>query len=160
MSQHEIQSQVAEAAMQNWDMTLGDLNKISVEYENDGWETVVLHPGEVQVVSKDEDLPGLDVLIPDDEYRELEATLESGVSFDSYEVYKDLLDGVVHLIVVLEDASANTVLMYPAYYGPEDSRLITNGCRENGLRTYLRRLNGEFVELTHTDPELFAPPTK
>jgi len=160
MSQHEIQSQVVDAAMQNWDTTLDDLNKISTEYENDGWETVVLHPGEVQVVSEDKDLTGLDILIPDDEYRELEDKLESGISFDSYEVYKDLLDGVVHLIVVLEDASAKTVLMYPAYYSNEDSELLTSVCRENGLRTYLRRLSGEFVELTHTNPELFAPPTK
>lgn len=159
MNQDKIQTQVVEAAMANWEMVLGELEEIAGEYENENWETVILRPGEVQLVSSESVQTGFDVLLPDDEYGEVEATIEDGVSFDTYEVYRDVLDGVVHLIVVMEDTDTQTGLFYPVYYGLNDVDMIDKACRDGPLRTYLRRLNGEVLELTYSEPDLFVPPS-
>ena len=160
MNEEYARTQVVEAAMVNWETILEEMEGMAEEYDTAGWETVVLHPGDIQMVSSESVKPGLDVLIPDDEYRELETVLESDVSFDSYEVYKDLLEGVVHLIVVMEDDTTQTGLFYPAYYDPKDASTIDDASQDGRFRTYLRRLDGEYVELTHHEPELFAPPSE
>ena len=143
--------------MVNWEDTLEDVASIADEYESAGWETLVLRPGEVQVISGDSVRTGFDVLIPDDEYRELRSVLESGVSFDTYEVHRNVRNDVVHVIVTMEDGATQTGLLYPAYYGLEDADTVEGAGDDGRLRTHLRRLNGEYVELTHSDPDLFVP---
>jgi len=160
MDREHVQTQVVEAAMANWGTIVEEMEEMAEEYDMAGWETIVLHPGDIQMVSSESVKPGLDVLIPDDEYRDLETVLESGVSFDTYEVYKDLLEGVVHLIVVMEDSTTQTGLFYPAYYGVKAASTIDDVIQDGQFRTYLRRLNGEYVELTHSEPDLFAPPNE
>jgi len=160
MNQQNIQAQIVEAAMANWEMILGELEEIADEYERENWETIILRPGEIQLISNESVQTGFDVLLPDDEYREVKAALDAGVSFDTYEVYREVLDGVVHLIVVMEDTDTRTSLFYPIYYGIEDVDTIEEACRDGTLRTYLRRLNGEFLELSHSEPDLFAPPSE
>jgi hypothetical protein len=160
MTQEYVNPQVVEAAMANWETILDEVSKMATEYQTAEWETVVLRPGDIQLVSSEDLQPGLDVLIPDDEYVELEGVLKSGVSFDSYEVHKDVMDGVVHLIIVMEGNASQVALLYPAFYGIENTEVINQARADGELRTYLRRLNGDYVELTHSDPELFAPPAE
>ncbi|MGB9958810.1 DUF7529 family protein (plasmid) [Haloferax prahovense] len=158
MNREYVQPHVVEAAMANWELILDEVSEIAAEYERAAWETLVLQPGDVQLVSSEDLQPGLDVLVPDDEYVALEGCIESGVSFDSYEVHKGVMEEAVHLIVIMEDSSSQFALLYPAFYGIENTEVIEQAKADGELRTYLRRLNGEYVELIHHDPELFDLP--
>jgi hypothetical protein len=157
MNQESTETQVVEAVMINWETIIEDTEKIADEYEAAGWETIVLHPGDVQVVSNESGESGLDVLIPDDEYRELESVLDLGASFDRYEVHSDVLDNIVYLIVTMEDSDTQTGVFYPAYYGLKHTPVIENSRQDGQLRTFLRRLNGEYVKIVHDEPGLFTP---
>jgi len=148
--------------MANWETIVEDMEATASEYESADWAVVQIHPGDVQMVSGGSDgRTGLDLLIPDDEYREVESLLESGVSFGDYEVYKNESGGIVYLLIAMEDPDDRTAALYPAYYRVDDGDAleVLEDARENGrLRTFLRRLNGEYVELSQEDPDLFAPP--
>lgn len=149
-------------AMENWDRVVADLEATAAEYEAEGWEALQLHPGDVVALSGEYgDRVGLDVLVPDDEYRELEGLLEDGVSFDAYQVFKAGSAGMVYLVVAMEDSDAEVAVLYPAYYRPADpdtQKLLDRAHDEGELRSYVRRLSGEYVVLNHDQPELFAPP--
>lgn len=147
--------------MANWETIVEDMEATAAEYESADWRVVQIHPGDVQMVADGSDgRTGLDLLIPDDEYREVEALLESGVVFDDYEVYRNTSGGIVYLVVVMEDPDEQTAIMYPAYYRADgtDTLDVLEHARRNGrLRTFLRRLGGEYVEFSHENPALFAP---
>lgn len=145
-----------------WDVLLEDLAATAGEYRDEGWETLELHPGDVTALSGEfGDRVGLDVLIPDDEYRDLESWFDAGLTVDGYEVYREVVEGVVLLLVVVRDDDAERAVLFPAYYDLDDDRaraLFDRVDRTGTLHTYLRRLSGAFVELRHDDPALFAPP--
>lgn len=159
MSRDESGSGPVEAL---WDDLLADLSATAAEYREDGWETLTLHPGDVTPLSGEYgDRVGLDVLVPDDEYRDLEAWFDAGLTVDGYEVYRTAAGGVVLLLVVVRDESERRAVLYPAFYDLEDDQarsLITTADEGGALHTYLRRLTGDYVELRHDDPDLFAPP--
>jgi hypothetical protein len=103
---------------------------------------------------------GIDVLVPDDEDAELEALLAEGVAFDGYQVYRAAREGTVFAVVVMEDTETEAAVVYPVYYDAGDRttlELFRRARREGELRSYLRILTGEYVELTHEDPDLFVP---
>lgn len=149
-------------AMAYWDRVVADLEATAEEYEARGWETLQLHPGDVTPLTGEHgDRSGLDVLVPGDEYGTLESMLADGVSFDSYRVFKAANDGMVFLLVAMEDGDDETAVLFPAYYRPADPKaetMLETAHREGRLRSYVRRLDGEFVQLNHDRPELFAPP--
>jgi hypothetical protein len=147
--------------MATWETIIEDMEATADEYESVGWTTVQIHPGDVQLVAGGSDSrTGLDVLVPDNEYREVESLLESGVAFDDYEVYRNASGGVVYVVVVAEDPDAEAAILYPAYYRSDgtDALDVLEHAREEGrLQTFLRRLSGEYVELSHENPDLFVP---
>lgn len=145
-----------------WDDMLADLAATAEGYREDGWETLELHPGDVTVLSgKYGDRVGLDVLIPDDEYCALETWFDAGFDVDGYEVYRSVVEGTVFLLVAVRDADDRRAVLFPAYYAPGDGdvrELFARAGRDGELHSYLRRLSGDYVELRHDDPDLFAPP--
>jgi hypothetical protein len=147
--------------MANWETIVEDMEATAGEYESADWTVVQLHPGDVQMVADGSDgRTGLDLLVPDNEYREVESLLESGVAFDDYEVYRNASGGVVYVVVVAEDPDAEAAILYPAYYRSDgtDALDVLEHAREEGrLQTFLRRLSGEYVELSHENPDLFVP---
>ncbi len=154
-------------AMNFWDDILADMEATAAEYDERGWETLQLHPGDVVALSGETpegdrtERFGLDVLVPDDEFEEIEALVTGGVAFDTYEVYKAVAGGLVLLVVAMEDTDAETALLYPAYYRirDDDTTTLFDRAREEGaLYSYLRRLDNRHVELRHDDPSLFEPP--
>ncbi|MFC7167078.1 DUF7529 family protein [Halospeciosus flavus] len=148
------------ASLGAWDAVVGDMESTADAYEEAGWETLQCHPGDVTVVTDEEGetTPHVDVLLPDNEYADVEALLESGVSFGEYEVLKAEEGGVLYFVVVMEDPEEEVALLYPGYYQRSEAEELLEHARESGeLLTRLRRLDGEYVELVHEDPELFAP---
>ncbi len=144
-----------------WDDLLADLAATAEEYREDGWETLAVRPGDVTALGGEYgDRVGIDVLVPDDEYRDLAAWFDAGFRADDYEVYRSAVGRVVFLLVAVRDESDRRVVLYPAYYAADDRQAVSllETAREEGeLRTYLRRLSGDYVELTHDDPSLFVP---
>lgn len=146
-----------------WEDLLSDLAATAEEYRDDGWETLAVNPGDVTALGGTHgDRVGIDVLVPDDEYRDLEAWFDAGFAVDDYEVYRSTVGRVVFLLVAVRDETDRRVVLYPAYYAADDNSAVSlvETAREEGeLRTFLRRLSGDYVELTHDDPSLFLPAT-
>lgn len=150
-------------AMGHWDQVVADMEATAADYEDRGWETLQLHPGDVAVVTPGEyeDRTGLDVLVPDDEYEQLEAAVDAGVEFDAYQVFKAASGGMVFLLVAMEDRDEETAVLFPAYYQathPDTQELFELAHEAGQLHSYLRRLDGMYVVLNHDEPELFEPP--
>ena len=148
-------------AAEYWDEMIADMEVTAEEYEADGWETVQVHPGDVSpMVPDDSDTFGLDVLVPDNEFEEVEHLVDGGVTFDSYEVFRALADGLVLFVVAMEDHDEEVAVLYPAYYDPEDAQGMLAAAEQAGeMRTYLRTLQQDRVEFTHEEPGNFAPPS-
>ncbi|MFC7044388.1 hypothetical protein ACFQH6_02265 [Halobacteriaceae archaeon GCM10025711] len=145
-------------AMTAWDAVVADMEATAAEYEEEGWETLQIHPGDATVVNQ-EDRAGLDVLVPNNEYEALEELMEAGVAFDEYQVFRAVESGMVYLLVVMQDTDVEVAVLFPTYYRIDEAGdLFDRARREGVLHSYLRILSGEYVELTHSDPSLFAPP--
>ncbi len=147
-------------AAEFWDDIVADMEATADEYASQGWETLQLHPGDVTaLVPDDEDEQfGLDVLVPDDEFDELESLLEGGVSFDSYEAFRATADGLVLFVVAMEDSESEVAVLYPAYYDANNAQSMLAAAEEAGeMRTYVRTLTNEQIEFTHREPQNFAP---
>lgn len=143
-----------------WSDLLEDLDARAAEYEADGWETLALHTGDVTALDgRYGDRIGLSVLVPDDEYAELERTLAE-TTVESYDVYRTAVQGYVAFFLAIETAD-ETVVLCPGYYALDDDSvhaLFDHAEQEGLLTVFLRRLDETAVELTLSDPELLAPP--
>ena len=136
-------------AMKAWDAVVGDMESTASAYEAEGWRAVVCHPGDV-TIRLGEDRPGVDVLLPDDEYAEIESLVETA-SFDEYEVLRAMNDGLVFAVVVMQDTDQQLAFLFPTYFEPEEFAPIAN----ETVTVYLRRLQGQYVQLELEEPELF-----
>jgi hypothetical protein len=149
-------------AAEFWDDIVSDMEATAEEYEADGWETLQIHPGDVTTLVPSEDDPrfGLDVLAPDDEFEAVQELLAGDVSFDSYEVFRAMADGLLLFVVAMEDADAEVAVLYPAYYDVKNSQAMLKAAESAGeMRTYLRTLTHDQIEFTHEEPANFGPPT-
>lgn len=143
-----------------WPELVAEAESILEEYEVRGWETLLVHPGDVTPVSERERC-GLDLLVPGNEYEPLvEWVEERGVEFPTSEVYSRQERGVVLLVVAVLDPDAEVAVAFPAYYDREDGAtdaMFDRATEEGALGTYLRRLDGETVVFSHEDPSIFGP---
>lgn len=138
-------------AMTAWDAVIGDMDATASAYEEGGWKTVVCHPGDVTVFESD-DREGIDVLLPDNEYEDV-ASLVENATFDAYEVLRAEQEGIIYAVVVMQDTEAEFAFLFPTYFEPEEFLDVAG----DSVMVYLRRLNGEYVELELEDPDLFLP---
>jgi len=146
------------AAAEAWELTVADMEATADQYREDGWAVLAVHPGDVTV--RTDERVGLDVLVPNDEFDRLQDLLSAGVAFDDSKVYRATHEGVVAVVVVVEDDEAETAVVYPAYYEAGDSdahEMLSQARAEGELRSYLRVLTGEYVAFTHEEPSLFVP---
>lgn len=154
-------------AMNFWDEIVSDMEATAAEYEQQGWDTLQLHPGDVAVLPGETpegdrvEKFGIDVLVPDNEFEDVEAMLGRGVAFDTYEVFKAEVAGMVYLLVAMEDTDEDAAMLYPAYYqvsDPDTTTLFDRAREEGVLYSFVRRLDDRQVQLRHDDPTLFEPP--
>jgi hypothetical protein len=151
-----------QAAMANWDEVIADLEATAAEYEEAGWETLQIHPGDVAILTGEDDAgPGLDILVPDPEFEELADVVETGQDVEETAVFRAGIEGVTYLVIVLQHADGTAVLV-PAYYLIGDGRVETafRHAGERGeFRIRLRTLTFDEIVVGHGDPDLFAPGT-
>jgi len=144
-----------------WDELLDEMSSIAQGYRENGWEIMTLTPGDVTVLTTQySDDCGIDVLLSNSEYNGLKTLFENGdFESDTYDVFKNTLEGQVTLVVGVADSSSDTVIFYPAII--EEVRLneLVSLTREAGeLHTYFRPLDrSSRVAVSHSEPELFLP---
>mgnify|MGYP000185731950 CR=1 FL=1 len=138
-------------AMDAWEAVIGDMDSTASAFEERGWKTIVCHPGDVTVVESDA-RTGIDVLLPDNEFGDVAEFVETS-TFDEYEVLRAEQEGVVYAVVVMQDTDAERVFLFPTYFEPSEFVEVA----QESVMVYLRRLNGEYVELELEDPSLFLP---
>lgn len=152
-------------ATDRWQDVIDDLEATAAEYAEQGWETVVIHPGDVTPLPTptallngvDVDRVGLDLLVPDNEFEELTEAVE-GVSFDQYDAYRGESGSVVFAVVVMK-GDDDTAVCFPLYYDTESARvMLKRAVEREELRTYLRPLDdSQRVVFAHADPERLVP---
>lgn len=143
-----------QAATERWEELLGDADEIAREYADDGWETLVVHAGDV--TPRTGDPYGLDVLAPGDEYEALEALVDD-VTFDTSHVYRMEEGGVRFLIVAVEATDDEVAVVVPAYLETAtDGELESTATEAGVMYTHVRPLSDDArVTFTHEDPDLF-----
>ncbi|MCG1001845.1 MULTISPECIES: hypothetical protein [Halobacterium] len=132
---------------QGWQAVVEDMAATADAYRERGWTTLELHPGDSVLVDS-ESRTGLDVLLPGDEYEDLEA-LADDASFTDVDVFRASEGTTTYLLVVEKDPDSETAVFVPAYYD-ESSAEKLDTVRANGeLRLFCRRLNDDYVEFVH-----------
>lgn len=151
-------------ATDRWEAVIEDLEATAAEYEAEGWETITCHPGDVTPLPTttallngvDVDRLGLDVVLPGDEFEAVAAAV-ADATFDEYDAYRAETDSLVFLVIAMK--SAETVVLFPVYYDPEQAGIVLKRVAERGeLRTYLRPLDdAERVVFSQAEPERLLP---
>jgi hypothetical protein len=149
-----------------WEAVTDDMEATAEEYREAGWDVLTLHPGDVTALpatyadGTEGDEFGLDVLVPGDEFRELES-LVAEAAFDSYEAYRALQNDTVFLVVVMQAESAGQAVVFPVYYATSEADRMIELAREAGeMHTFVRPLsNDRRVEFTQRDPASLLPPS-
>ncbi|ADE03957.1 DUF7529 family protein [Haloferax volcanii] len=146
-----------------WETVVEDAEATAAEYEDEGWETLVLHPGDVSVLPP-ANLPeatervGFDVLVPGSEFESLSSWVESA-EFDRYDVYRAREDDTVFVVSVVQDAAASKAVVVPLYYelGEVDA-MATKARKQDELRLYVRPVEADRrVELVQSEPDPLFP---
>ena len=154
---------VDDAAVEAWDRVVEDMEATAAEYRDDGWEVVELHPGDITPLPPDHDRFGLDVLVPGDEYETVsELVTADGAAFDEFEVFRAVQGGHVFLVVAVEDAAREQVVLVPAYYGIKDAEeTIEAVLEQENFPVNVRPLTIDgVVTVEPSDPSLLLPPTE
>lgn len=145
-------------AAAHWSDLQADIDDIAAEYRDDGWETLVLHPGDVSVRPEDDETHGFSLVVPQSELQTLKSwTQESSAAFDSFKAFRSTQDNLVFLAVVMEDAATGRAVLFPLYYDPKtDEHLERQAMTAGHLYTYVSGLAGdEAISFRHDNPKLF-----
>lgn len=144
-------------AIEVWDRVIRDMEATVSEYDDAGWETLQLHPGDV-TVAPDADPPGIDTVLPNPEFGALQAHVDEGVTFTEYDIFRAGGEDLEFALLVAKDGARETAVFLPLYYRLRDIAEIIGPGDTKTLALYLRQLDEEAVMLELTEPELLLPP--
>lgn len=148
-------SVLPDAVTASWQPVVDEATELASEYEDDGWEAVVVHPGDVTAVFG-EDF-GLDVLAPGEEFATVSELVEDA-DFDRSHVYKDTGGDVAFFLTAFEATADEVVVVVPTYVRQDDhDRLVDQARAEDVVPIHVRPLSDdERVTFTVEDVDLFA----
>ncbi|MGQ3410903.1 DUF7529 family protein [Natrinema sp. LN54] len=139
-----------------WQAVLEDMTAIADDYRDRGWTALELHPGDSVLVDS-ERRTGLDVVLPGPEYEDLKSLTEDA-TFADVDVFRAEEGGMIYLLIVEQDPTAETAVLVPAYYDTGSGQAALEAVRSAGeLRLFCRRLNDDYVEFVHDDVAPFLP---
>lgn len=142
------------AVADRWEELLADATATAEELREDGWDVLVLHPGDVTPLF--EDRFGLDVLAPSDEFDELEALVEDH-DFDLTSVYTAEDGDARFYIVVAQASETERAVVIPAFLAMSEQPPLQQRADDAGVMyTHVRPLSGDVaVTFRHDEPSLF-----
>jgi hypothetical protein len=153
-------------AMDFWEEVVDDMEATAEEYRDAGWETLELHPGDVTALptaaaaASDMDIErtGLDVLLPGDEFEELQSAVE-GHEFTEYDAYRASENDVVFLVIAMKSTDGELAVLFPLYYAVSEAKVMLSRTAERGeMRTFLRPLDdSERVVFSQQEPDNLLP---
>ena len=143
-------------AIEVWDRVIRDMEATVAEYDDAGWDTLQLHPGDVTVAPK-ANPPGIDAVLPNPEFEALQAHVDTGVTFTEYDVFRAGGEDLEFALLVAKDSARETAVFLPLYYRLRDIAEILGPGDTTTLPLYLRQLDEEAVMLELTEPELLLP---
>lgn len=139
----------------NWNAVVEEAETLAADYREEGWETLVIHPGDVTPLFGDPF--GLDVLASRSEFEQTRAFADEH-TFEKSHVYRKSSEDVVLLLLVFEaDTEEPVVVLVPAYAAREDlERLFAPAREADEMHTHVRPLSDdERVTFSIDDPDLF-----
>lgn len=148
------ESPAPEAVADQWEELVADADAMGERYRAEGWDALVVTTRDIAVLEGD--LFGLDVLVPEEEYRRLERLVETG-AIDTTHAFRTDAEGVRLLVVVAEASAAEEAVLVPAYLSLEDVETLRERADAEGtMYTHVRTLAADSrVTVQHDDPELF-----
>lgn len=148
------ESPAPEAVADQWAELLADADAMAERYREEGWTALVVSTRDIAVL--DDELFGLDVLVPHGEYERLEELVETG-AVDRTHAFRTDAAGVRLLVVVAEAPAAEEVVFVPACLSLEEvDTLRERADAEGTMYTHVRTLATDArVTVQHEDPELF-----
>jgi len=142
------------AVSEHWNALMADAEATAEEYEEDGWETVLVHTGDVTPLSGDPF--GLDVLAPGDEFETLEE-IAGNVTFDTAHVYRNEAGDARFFVIVVEASGDDVAVVVPAFLSISQSDALEETATDEGVMyIHVRPLSDDArVTFSHDDPALF-----
>lgn len=144
------------AISEHWQELIDDADATAAEYEENGYETCTVHPGDVTPITGDPF--GIDVLAPGNEFEAIQ-TIAAEAHFHSYHVYHMEKSGVRFLVLVVEGTrnGDDVAVLIPLYLVLDEIAELEQQAKDDGvIYTHVRPLSDDTrVSFTHEDPELF-----
>ncbi|ELZ74934.1 hypothetical protein C456_08258 [Haloferax volcanii DSM 14919] len=148
-------------ALADWADVLTEIDEVSAGLEESGWETLVLHPGDVSTTDAAAAADsGFRLLVPDSELEALESTVSGAdTEFDQFEVYRARDTNVRIFVVVVKSEKTMEAVLYPVFYDADtDSSFVETLRTESEIRTTVSDLgNSRHCSFRHPEPDLFLP---
>jgi hypothetical protein len=147
---------ISQDVQNRWQILISEMEELAEELVEDGFETLILHPGSVSAVAESDEF-GLHIVVPNNEFDELQEWVDNGATFDEFEIFKRAAGEHVYAVVVVTDAEEEVALLYPTYYTHnERGRLNADAQTRDGMLVHLRTINQERITLMHDADEFFA----
>lgn len=145
-----------ETVMAEWEAVVEEADGLAAEYEDDGWDAVVVHPGDVTAVLGED--YRFDVLAPGSEYQRVQEAVAEH-DFDRSHVYRETSGDVAFFLTVFEADATEVVVLVPTYVEiPEFDRLMDLARSDGAVPIHVRPLSDdERVSFAVDDPTLFVP---
>lgn len=144
---------IIDSVVEQWEAVIDDMEATANDYRESGWTVVELHPGDVTIRAEDNEF---DVLVPDNEFDQLEATVPE-TEFDNTELFRAEDGGVVFVLAVTVDTDNDIAVCCPLYYDINDAHELYERI-DGGLTTAIRTLSDDQrITIDHDDPDPFFP---
>lgn len=145
-----------------WQQTLDDMESIADRRRADGWDAVTLTTAQTAPISRDDgedpERFGLVTVLPDNYAEEFTETYEAN-SLDQYQVYSNVVEGWMYLVLEVLDADAQTSLFLAMRYDLVLADAMAKSAHDEGtLFTHVKTIDGtELGTFQHDEYEALLP---
>lgn len=144
-----------------WSRTLGDMEAMAEELEEEGWDTLTIAAGHTAPNSPDAgdaDRWGLVYVIPGNTAEAFSEAFEKG-AFPQYQVFQQDVSGRVFMVTQLLDPDTETAIFIAGTYEMRHAPpLVKTAQREDEMYTHVQKLDKTRLgTFRHDDYEHFFP---
>jgi hypothetical protein len=122
----------ATKALVHWSEIIDDIEQLRQEYEEAGWETAALHPGDVAAGDVTDEGVGFSLVVPESEFEALERLVSDGdPTYDEFEAYRAPADDLDVYVVVLKSTASRRSILLPLFYDSTNETKIADSIQSN-----------------------------